>query len=102
MIAEEYVIQATMFIASGLLGMLYAYAWQWSSMSTPKSILQYLFGDSKALIRALLVFISMCAGTISLSYLDNLDTIQTIVAGVGIGLLVPSNVDKRSTNAEIK
>lgn len=99
MISEEYIYQASMFIFSGLLGMLYAYAWQWSSTPSTKSISQYLFGDTKALIRALLVFISMCAGTISLSYLENLDTIQTIVAGVGIGLLVPSNVDKRSANA---
>lgn len=102
MIPEDYVLQASTFIGSGLLGMLYAYAWQWSSTPSTKSIAQYLFGDSKALIRALLVFISMCAGTISLSYLENLDTIQTIVAGIGIGLLVPSNVVKRGEHAEIK
>lgn len=88
----EYTDQIVIFIISGLSGMLYAYCWKWVEMPQHVPLLTYLFGDFKATLKVLLVFISTCVGAVGLEYLDSLSIFQTIVAGCGLGLLIPQKV----------
>lgn len=87
--------QIYLFIGSGLLGMLYAYCWKWVEMPKHISLLSYLFGDSKETLKVLLVFISTCAGTVGLEYLDSMTNFQIILAGCSIGLLIPQKVTQK-------
>lgn len=85
-----------MFVASGLTGMGYAYYRKWAYEMAGTGLLAYMFGDAHATGRALTTFAAMCAGAGGLSYLDALTTNQIIIAGCGIGLLVPQTVDHKS------
>lgn len=84
--------QIAIFIISGLLGMLYAYCWKWVELPTKVSLISFLFGNSRETVKVLLVFISTVVGTIGLDYLTSMNTFQTIIAGCGIGLLIPQKV----------
>lgn len=94
----NYSQQIFIFVGSGLLGMLYAYCWKWVELPTKVSLFSFLFGNTKETLKVLLVFISTIVGTIGLDYLSNMNMFQTIVAGYGIGLLIPQKVtEKEST-----
>ncbi len=97
MITEAYVIKLVIYITAGLLGMLYAYSWKWAE-EAPKSVSlwSYLTGDSRATVKAILVFIATCVPTIGLDYLNILDTMHLVVAGVGIGTIIPQKVEQIS------
>lgn len=100
MIISDYIdidqaVRVGMFIVSGIVGMLYAYYRKWSFEISDKGLLAYMFGDAHATGRAITTFAAMCAGAGGLSYLDSLTTSQILIAGVGIGLLVPQNVDHK-------
>ena len=84
--------QIVLFVGAGLLGMLYAYCWKWVELPAKITLFSFLFGNSKETIKVLLVFISTVVGTIGLDYLSNMNTFQTIIAGCGIGLLIPQKV----------
>lgn len=84
------------FVASGLIGMGYAYYRKWSYEITGIGLLAYMFGDAHATGRALTTFAALCAGAGGLSYLDSLTANQIIIAGCGIGLLVPQTVDQKN------
>ena len=43
----------------------------------------------------LTTFVAMCVGAGGLSYLDTLSINQIIIAGAGIGLLVPQTVEQK-------
>lgn len=85
-----------MFITSGLAGMVYAYYRKWSHEIPNSGLLAYMFGDAHATGRALTTFAALCAGAGGLSYLDALTANQIIIAGCGIGLLVPQTVDQKN------
>ena len=88
-------VRIGIFIASGIVGMLYAYYRKWSFEISDKGLLAYMFGDAHATGRAITTFAAMCAGAGGLSYLDSLTVSQIIIAGAGIGLLVPQNLEQR-------
>lgn len=90
MITSE-IIRIIIFALSGLLSMLFAYYRQWSWGDKSVELWVYMFGDSHAVGRALTTLTAMCAGAGGLDYLDTLTTQQIVVAGLGIGLLVPEN-----------
>ncbi len=96
MIEQEIIIKALWFIIPGLAGMLYAYTWKWVDEIKDKTYFQYLFGDQRALLKAVLVFVASCAGVLSLDYLNLLDNLHLMIAGVGLGLLIPQKVDAKS------
>lgn len=91
----NYVQQIIIFVVSGIFGMLYAYCWKWVEMPKHVSLFAYLFGDSKETLKVLLVFISTCAGTVGLDYLDSMTNFQIILAGCSIGLLIPQKVTQK-------
>lgn len=90
---NDYIQQITIFVVSGLFGMLYAYCWRWVELTSKISLISYLFGNSKETVKVLLVFISTCVGTIGLEYLDSMTIFQTIIAGTSLGLLIPQKVN---------
>ncbi len=92
---SSYIQQIAIFVASGLLGMLYAYCWKWVELTRKVSLISYLFGDSKETLKVVLIFISTVVGTVGLDYLNSMNTFQTILAGCGIGLLIPQKVNEK-------
>ncbi len=91
-IAEAELIKVAMFGFAAILGMLYAYINKWAN-STGYSITlgKYLFGDKRAVVRALSTLGVLCVGAGGLSYLDTLSGFNIWVAGAGIGYLVPQH-----------
>lgn len=85
------IVRIGLFALSGLLGMLFAYYRSWAWGDKTIDLWVYMFGDSHAVGRALTTLAAMCAGAGGLSYLDTLTTQQIVIAGLGIGLLVPEN-----------
>lgn len=83
------------FVASGLLGMVYAYYRKWSFDAIQAPFFVYIFGDGHAVGRALTTLGAMCAGAGGLDYLTPLTLSQIIIAGAGIGLLVPQTVENK-------
>lgn len=83
------------FAGSGMLGMIYAYYRKWSFDVLNRSLFAYIFGDWHAIGRALTTLAAMCAGAGGLDYLDTLSLNQIIIAGAGIGLLVPQTVENK-------
>ena len=95
---DVLMIKLMHFIIPGIFGMIYAYAWRWVEKVKDKSLSQYLFGDKRALIKAILVFIASCAGMLSLDYLSMLDNLHLMIAGLGLGLLIPDKVEARNND----
>ncbi len=81
-----------MFGFAAILGMLYAYVSKWAN-STDYSITlgKYLFGDKRAVVKALSTLGVLCIGAGGLDYLDSLNGFNIWVAGAGIGYLVPQH-----------
>ena len=82
------------------MGMLYAYCWKWVELKDSTSLIGYLFGNRKETLKVLLVFISTIVGTVGLDYLNNLSTFQIILAGGGLGLLIPQKVAEKESKLE--
>lgn len=99
MINEIIIIKSLHFIIPGLFGMLYAYLWRWVDKEKDKSLCQYLFGDKKAFVKAMLVFVASCAGVLTMDYINLLDNTHLMTTGLGLGLLIPQKVDEKTTNA---
>jgi hypothetical protein len=85
-------IKVGMFGFAAILGMVYAYVSKWAN-STDYSITlgKYLFGDTRAVVKALSTLGVLCVGAGGLSYLDTLTGFNIWVAGAGIGYLVPQH-----------
>jgi hypothetical protein len=85
-------VKVGMFGFAAILGMLYAYVNKWAN-STDYSITlgKYLFGDTRAVVKALSTLGVLCVGAGGLSYLDTLTGFNIWVAGAGIGYLVPQH-----------
>ena len=94
LIGTQEMIKVGMFGFAAILGMLYAYISKWAN-STDYSITlsKYLFGDKRAVVRALSTLGILCVGAGGLSYLDTLTGFNIFVAGAGIGYLVPGRLD---------
>lgn len=92
----QEVYQILLFVGSGILGMLYAYCWKWVELKDSPSLISFLFGNKKETLKVLLVFISTIAGTVGLDYLSTLSTFQILLAGAGLGLLIPQKVAEKS------
>lgn len=87
-------VKIVMFVISGLFGMFFAYCRKWAHGEKEIGLFIYMFGDERATMRAITTFIAMCVGAGGLSYLDTLSINQIIIAGAGIGLLVPQTVEQ--------
>lgn len=99
MIDDVLLYKALHFIMPGLFGMLYAYLWRWVDKEKTKTLYQYLFGDKKVTIKALLVFAASCAGVLSMDYLNQLDNAHLMLAGIGLGLLIPQKVEAKEEHS---
>ena len=91
-------VKIILFVASGLFGMSFAYCRKWAHTDTGAGLFMYMFGDERATMRAITTFVAMCVGAGGLSYLDTLTINQIIIAGAGIGLLVPQTVEQNKTS----
>lgn len=90
---KEEAIRIGLFVASSVIGMLFAYYRKWSfEMPGGIGLFRYIFGDPHAIGRALTTLTAMCVGAGGLSYLDSLTASQILIAGASIGLLVPQTV----------
>lgn len=92
----ELIEKMSIFIGSGLLGMLYSYAWKWAEMPKGVSLFSYLFCDTKATTKAILTFCGAIAGVASLDYVNSLTLTQLIVAGGSVGLMIPEKVEAKN------
>lgn len=97
---QELALRAGTFLFSSAVGMIYAYYRKWSWSDNTKTFLQYILADRKAAGRAITTLLALCAGAGGLSYLDNLSMSQIIIAGIGIGLIVPERVEEGSHAAK--
>lgn len=89
-IGQTELIKVCMFGFAAILGMLYAYISKWANSSDlTVSLSRYLFGDKRAVVRALSTLGILCVGAGGLSYLDTLSGFNIFVAGAGVGYLVP-------------
>lgn len=95
LVDKEAAIRIGLFVISGIVGVLFAYYRKWSWDVPNIGLFQYIFGDPHAIGRALTTLAAMCAGAGGLSYLDSLTASQILIAGAGIGLLVPQTVDQK-------
>lgn len=103
-IDTQEAIKTAMFGFAAILGMLYAYISKWANSKDYSMTLgMYLFGDKKAVVKALTTLGVLCIGAGGLDYLDTLTGFNIFVAGAGIGYLVPKTVeqkeDKQHANA---
>ena len=87
-------VKIILFVASGLFGMSFAYCRKWAHTDTGAGLFMYMFGDERATMRVITTFVAMCVGAGGLSYLDTLTINQIIIAGAGIGLLVPQTLEQ--------
>lgn len=101
MIDTILLIKLLWFILPAIVGVIYAYSWKWVELTTDKTWTQYMFGDRKALIKVILVFVASCAGVISLDYLNMLDNIHLAIAGISFGLLIPQKVEAKSISKTV-
>ena len=89
-IDETELIKVAMFGFAAILGMLYAYISKWANSDDYSITLgKYLFGDKRAVVKALTTLGVLCVGADGLDYLDTLTGFNIFVAGAGIGYLVP-------------
>lgn len=100
LIDKELAMRLGLFIASGVVGMFFGYYRRWSFEALDIKFWSYMFGDWHAVGRALTTLAAMCAGAGGLSYLDGLTMSQIIIAGAGIGILVPQTVDKNKKDVK--
>lgn len=101
MIDNILLVKSLHFVIPGIFGMLYAYMWRWVDKEKTKTLYQYLFGDKKAFVKAILVFIASCAGVLTMDYLNLLDNTHLMLAGLGLGLLIPQKVEDSTSNAKL-
>lgn len=91
--------QLGLFIFSGIFGMFFAYLNRWTDEIKDKTLVEYIFGDTRATVRAFMTLFAMCGGAMvdtgGNSILDAMSMSQIIMSGIGIGLLVPQTVDKK-------
>lgn len=91
--------QIILFICSGIGGMFFAYLNRWTDEIKDKTLTQYIFGDTRATVRAFMTLFAMCGGAMidtgGNSILDAMSMSQIIMSGIGIGLLVPQTVDRK-------
>jgi hypothetical protein len=99
MMDEVLITKMLHFIVPGLFGMLYAYMWRWVDKEKTKNLFTYLFGDKRVLTKALLVFVASCAGVLSMDYLNQLDNAHLMLAGIGLGLLIPQKVEAKEEHS---
>jgi len=93
-IDPELIEKIGLFAGCGVVGMIFGYYRRWSYDKQGIGLFNYMFGDGHAVGRAITTLIILCAGAGSFDYLDNLTVQQIIVAGAGLGLLVPEKADK--------
>lgn len=87
-------IKVAMFGFAAILGMLYAYISKWANSDDyGVSLMMYLFGDQRAVVRALSTLGVLCVGAGGMDYLDTLSGFNIFVAGAGIGYLVPGRIE---------
>jgi hypothetical protein len=92
-IDQKELIKICMFGFAAILGMLYAYVSKWAnSIDYSITLGKYLFGDKRAVVKALSTLGVLCVGAGGLSYLDTLTGFNIFVADAGIGYLVPGRM----------
>lgn len=81
-----------LFAGSGFVGMVFAYYRLWAWEHADKSLAGYFFGDWHAIGRAVTTLGLLIAGAGGLDYLSAMTQQQIIVAGLGLGVIVPERV----------
>lgn len=81
-----------LFSVAGVLGMVFSYLRIWSYEYEHLTLTQFFFGDPHATGRAITTLGLLIAGAGGLDYLSALTQHQLIIAGFGLGLIVPERV----------
>jgi len=97
-IDTQEAIKIAMFAFAAIQGMLFAYTNKWANSKDYSVTLgMYLFGDKKAVVKALTTLGVLCIGAGGLDYLDTLSGFNIFVAGASIGYLVPQTVEQKES-----
>lgn len=95
LVDKESAVRIGMFAIASIVGMLFAYVNRWANGDSQASLTSYLFGDKKAIVKAYSTLFMLWAGAGGLSYLDTLTGFNILLAGAGIGYLVPQTLEKK-------
>lgn len=95
LLGREDAAKLLMFASASILGMLLVYVNKWANSDSKSSLASYLFGDHKAVVKAFSTLFMLWAGAGGLSYLDTLTGFNILLAGAGIGYLVPQTAEKK-------
>lgn len=97
LINQEHFVRVLFFVIAAFFGMLYSYAYKWSESFSKSGLLAYLTCDSKSVTKAVCALLAATLGAGSLSYLDSLSISEIMIAGAGIGALIPGKLSTKET-----
>lgn len=92
------IIKFLLFGFAAFIGMFIAYIVEYSKVSRTIGLWEYLTGNKQAKWRALVALGTYCIGAGSLDYLDTLEGMKLLIAGAGIGFLVPQKTQLKQVN----
>jgi hypothetical protein len=90
-IAEAELIKVAMFGFAAILGMASAYTMKWSQEAYKTTGWFRYMCNPPEIGKALVTLFTMCMAAGGLDYLESLRGIHILIAGAGIGYLVPKN-----------
>lgn len=93
-------VKLIVFILAAIAGTFAAYTMRWTE-GPHKTIgyWRYMY-NPPTIGRAAVKLFALCLGAGSMPYLDSLQGIHIIVAGAGVGYLVPQHIDKDTKEAD--
>lgn len=94
--------KVVVFFICAVCGMTFAYIKRWSEAELTKPLVNYLTDDPRAIARAFTTMLSILGGSLVAGHLDPMNIEQIVTAGVGIGVMVPSVIDKNNTKTNRK
>jgi len=89
-------IRVIMFGLAAVIGMFAAYTIRWSEGAYKTIGFMAYMWNPPAIGRAFVALLTLCLGAGGLDYLESLRGIHILIAGAGIGYLVPRSVDNAS------
>ena len=90
---EAVALSGLIFVLAGLMGTCFAYLRRWAFSDDTVPLKAYFFADGKAIARALTTLGIACAAIGGFQYFEVMTPGQVIVAGIGVGIMIPERVE---------
>ena len=90
-IDQNELIRISMFGFAAILGMGAAYTIRWSEGAYKTTLWVHYMFDPPGMARAFVTLFTLCLAAGGLDYLESLRGIHILIAGAGIGYLVPQH-----------